>query len=72
MTALNKVETWLLRRLLKKMISGGNGQQIKLFYTLYQLDCEVHYEDNNATRQHWYRKWFDTGFQPPWGAKPPV
>ena len=62
MTALNKLETFFLRRFLKKMISGGNGQQTKLFSILYELDSEVHYEDNEATRQHWYRKWFDLGF----------
>ena len=64
MTALNKLEERLLRRLLKKMISGTNGQQMHLFSTLYELDEQVHYEDNDATRQHWYRKWFELAFAP--------
>jgi hypothetical protein len=64
MAALTKVEHWLLCRLLKKMISGGNGQQMSLFGTLYALDEQVHYEDNEATRLHWYQKWFELGFSP--------
>lgn len=65
MTALNKAETWLLRRLLKKMISGDNGQQMALFSELHAIDKVVHYEDNEPTRLHWYQKWFELAFAPP-------
>jgi len=64
MTALNKIETRILRRLLKKMISGHNGQQMKLFSTLYELDEQVHPEDNEGTRRYWYQKWFELAFVP--------
>ncbi len=64
MASLNGFEKRVLRRLLKKVISGRNGGQVGLFSLLYELDQEVNYEDNEATRTHWYRKWFELGFSP--------